>query len=139
MSKELYTAIQDGDLSVIYALGEELGEEGMGVMYQWLQVAVALGCEEAAAIADGLYEGVLQHAGDETVACLHLEVGEWFILALNGVTRDLTLGLDQLACAAEFGLTESVDVSGPLRTLRDGLDGEALQRFQEIFPALSGA
>jgi hypothetical protein len=136
---ELYTAVHDGDPSVLYALGEELGEEGMGVMYQWLQVAVALGCEEAAAIADGLYEGVLQHAGDETVACLHLEVGEWFILALNGVTRDHTHGLGQLACAEEFGLTASVDVTGTLRTLRDELDGESLQRFHEIFPALSGA
>lgn len=137
MSSEIYAAVQAGDLSVVYALAEELGEDGIGVMYQWLQVAAALGNTEAAAIADGVYEGVLQQAGDETVACLHLAVGEWFILGDRGVARDPGLGLDQLACAEQFGLTQSVDVDGPLRALQAALTGEALQRFHEIFPGLS--
>lgn len=133
MSHELYSSLLDGDLSAIYALSEELGEDGLGVMYQWLQVAVALGNEAAAEVADGLYEAVLAKGGDETVACLHLEVGEWFIFGTNGVVRDENRGLDQLACAQELGLTQSVDVEAPLAALEAALDGPSLERFVGLF------
>lgn len=141
MSAELYELAKEGDVD---ALCEAVAEAAKvddeddvdEQVFQWLQVAATFGHEEADEAADDIYEATLSRGGDETVAVLHFEVAEWFIRGENGVEANAQYGLYQLERAEELSLRESVDIDTDLLALRDELDDEHVDRFDEIFPGL---
>jgi len=137
MSDKLYALALDGDLEALCGSVYEQAEEDPEMeVYQWLQVASSLGCEEAEEMSDDIYEAALSRGGDETVAVLHFEVAEWFIKGENGVAPNPELGLEQLRRAEDFQLFHSVDLGGGLEALRESLSAEHQKRLAEIFPDL---
>ncbi|HJN75461.1 MAG TPA: hypothetical protein QGF58_16145 [Myxococcota bacterium] len=136
MSAELFALAVDGDLEALGgAVYLEADEDDLeATLFQWMEVASSLGHEEAAELSDALYEAALQRGGDETVATLHFEVAQWFILGEEGVVADPEKGLIQLQRAQDFHLRESVDVGDGLQKLRASLSEAHQQRFDEIFP-----
>ncbi len=136
MSAELFALAVDGDLEALGgAVYLEADEDDLeATLFQWMEVASSLGHEEAAELSDALYEAALQRGGDETVATLHFEVAQWFILGEEGVVADPEKGLIQLQRAQDFHLRESVDVGDGLQKLRASLSEAHQQRFDAIFP-----
>jgi hypothetical protein len=140
MANELYALAKDADLeSVCQAAAEacEDEDEAAGEVYQWMQVAAALGRQEADEIADDIYEAVLSRWGDETVAVLHMEVAEWFVNGDHGVEVNTSHAVDQLECAENLQLRDSVEVDSELLAIRSKLSGQDLGRFDSIFPGLT--
>jgi hypothetical protein len=117
-------------------MANEDGEDPSCLVYQWLQVAAMLGSDEAAEMADGVYEGALSPGGDETVAVLHYQVAEWFIRGQNGVEPNVEHGISQLERAQQFQLQQSVDLGDGLASLRNALPEEQRARFDGIFPVV---
>ena len=138
MSKELYDLAVEGDLKTLCETISQLedDEDPTLAIYQWLQVAAALGHEDADDMAEDLHEAALSRGGDETVAVLHYEVAEWFIEGSRGVDPNPTFGLVQLEYAQELQLRESVDIDDGLRSLRAKLAPDHQERFDAIFPDL---
>ena len=136
MSAELFALAVDGDLEALGgAVYLEADEDDLeATLFQWMEVASSLGHEEAAELSDALYEASLQQGGDETVATLHFQVAQWFILGEEGVAADPEKGLIQLQRAQDFHLRESVDVGDGVQKLRASLSEAHQKRFDAIFP-----
>lgn len=134
MSK-LYHLAKSGELQLLLEAIED-DEGAILAIYQWLQVAAALGHDEAEEMAADLHEAALDRGGAETVAVLHFEVAQWFIEGSHGVAQDLEHGLAQLVEAQQFQLRDSVQVDAELRVLRAKFDEAQQRRFDAIFPGL---
>ena len=135
MPSNLYALAAAGDLEALgRAVAVKVGaDEREQSLFQWLEGASSLGHREAGELSSALHQTTLNRGGDETVAVLHFEVAQWFILGVEGVVTDAELGLSQLERAQELGLCDATDVEDSLQALRARLSHVQMKRFDEIF------
>ena len=140
MSDKLFALAKAGEVNeMLEALSQaqaadDDGSETVVASYQWLLVAAALGSEEAEGMAEDLVEAALSRYGDETIAMAHFEVGGWWLLGQEGVTKDSDKAFAELEYADEMGVREMVDIESELEKLRSQSGAAERERLATLFP-----
>jgi hypothetical protein len=129
LSEMARTGDLDGLAGQIYSLGFENGED-VHLLYKWALVADDFGNKALQ------YFPELTFDDPETYASAHFDVGRWYLLGEEGLERNEELAFRHFNTAVvKYNLPRVLDYSTEIGIVRSKLEGEALEKFERLFPA----